>query len=308
MKVFIILLVNLYCVTVFASSSKPSLYDNCGDMLSAFLSENNTYNPFVATNKFENYLDLRSGEGINISAEDYGGEGLSDLMKKSKGFLCITKNEKDLRHILKRKISPKKINIMAGIPNDGEGIRATWSHLRDTYNEDKITKHVKQMERAAKSWGNENIVIPSDGKTIAQTIINKIDSSGEGQLDVIFAHNENGILRFSDGSVIDSTWIGKFNLKSNIPIILSCETYKYIDNYSGVVTTKRLDFEDTGWAVNKALESLKNTDELTVKDFVLELEFQFSQLEDLRNKKVRIALGATATGGISLTVIAISED
>ncbi len=77
------------------------------------------------------------------------------------------------------------------------------------------------MERALNLGGNENIVIPSDGKTIAQTIINKIDSSGEGQLDVIFAHNENGILRFSDGSVIDSTWIGKLLEKqyTNYPIM-----------------------------------------------------------------------------------------
>ncbi|WP_281629324.1 hypothetical protein [Vibrio sp. St2] len=308
MRVLLFFLLCFSSTIVLASSSKPSLYDNCHDMLSVFISDNNTYNSFLKDEEFENYLSLSKGQGINISEEDFGSEKLSRLMKESKGFLCLTGNERDLRKILDRKISHEKINVMAAIPNDGEGIRATWSHLRDTYSEDKIDKHVKQMVRATKSWGDENILRPPDGKTIAQTIIDAIKSSDSEQLDVIFAHNENGILRFSDGSVIDSTWFGRFNLRSNIPIILSCETYKYIDNYSGIVTSKRLDFEDTGWVVNQAIESLSNKEDITIRDFVMELEVQFSYLDELKNKKVRVALGVTATGGISLTLLAISEE
>ena len=308
MRMFLVFILYFSSTVVFASSSKPSLHDNCNDMLFAIIGDNNTYSSFLKSEEFENYLSLSKEQGINISEEDFGSENLSRLMKESKGFLCLTGNERDLRNILDRRISHEKINVMAAIPNDGEGIRATWSHLRDTYSEDKIAKHVKQMKRATKSWGDKNIIISSEGKTIAQTIIDAIESSGNEQLDVIFAHNENGILRFADGSVIDSTWFGRFNLRSNIPIILSCETYKYIDNYSGVVTSKRLDYEDTGWVVNQALESLSNKEEITINDFVVELEVQFSNLDELKNKKVRVALGVTATGGISLTLLAISED
>ncbi len=299
----------IFFSSISLAGSMPRLHDNCTDLVSPFISENNTYSPFVTDKKYSKFIGLNSSDGVNISVKDLGSDKLNQLMLQSKGFLCLTGNERDLRKILSRKIASNKINIMAGIPSNGEGIRATWSHLRDTYSEDKINKYVKQMERARKAWGEQNIVEVSYTRSISQKIKDRINSSEIEQLDVIFAHNENGILRFEDGSVMDSSWIGKFNLKSNLPIILSCETYKHVDQFSGIVTSKRMDFEDTGVVVNNTLAALSKRDNLTVNDFVLELELQFSSLSELKHeKKVRVAIGVTATGGISLSLVVISED
>lgn len=120
---------------------------------------------------------------------------------------------------------------------------------------------------------------------------------------IIVGHNEakqggnERVLRCPDGSMISLSKISKLSEENTSPcLILSCET---INEYgiNGIVTTKRLEFDEMAKALKKTqlkIGSFIPPPPPTVKDYLKELEiaFQESKSKLMRNTKL-VVLGSS---------------
>ncbi len=231
-----------------------------------------------------------------------------ELVRESKAYLCISGESLALAEALKRKIDPKRIRVLAALPETDLDIRATFTELRSSYDDDLMKRSIQQMKDAREHWPESSFLSAKPDESIRDQVVAASKSCRPDELIIIFAHNENGILRFPDGSLLDSQWLGRFNARSPMPVVLSCETLLAAPDAAGVKTLKRLDFKDTGIVISETLKRFQGKQDLQeLGHIVRSLDEGFRGLEKARDTRLKVVLGISATGGITLFVAALPD-
>lgn len=229
-------------------------------------------------------------------------------------FLAVSRNEGGrllTMMAMDRAIDPSKVRVLAALPTSSSEVRATWSHLTATYDEEAIGSALRQMQSVRKVWPEEFVLRPVPDRSMAAQALEAISICEQDGLVILFAHSEAGILRFPDASLLDMRLLGAFTADAPMPVVLSCETLISAPSWTGVGTLRRLDFEDTGVALRDAIQGFRQASTGSLGTLLRLIEGGLQRRANMPARKARFLLrcgvGVTATGGITLGVLDLSE-
>lgn len=288
-------------------SEKPRLTDDCTGLLGAIMSDYNKLPAKLTPKQIRQLSALDSDAALMLGKDAIATPEARQVLRKTGATLCWDTGEGGdyvTRRIMSRRLGSDHVRVMTALPTNEPQLRATFTSLSKSTDQGLMQRSLKQMQRAAAKWGDS--VIPSSTTKMADQVKKAAGETRPDGLLIVVAHNEQGTLRFPDGSTLLQDALGTFKSKGPLPIVLSCET-AFRTSGPGLKTLKSLDFEETAAVVKNAIKSAQESSDPSIGTLLRFMEHEFQSMARLRQYKVRVVVTLTATGGISLGAIVLSK-
>lgn len=253
--------------------------------------------------------DLQSappGKLVVVDKEALRNPVLVDSLAKSRTHLCFAspREVRVIEALLAAEVKQPKFFVL--LPNHPNEIRAVWNlpHEQD------VTLIARQMSKARPEW--EKLVDatilggqPKKTESISDALRQAIPQrDSDSNLIVIFGHNEDGVIRCPDGSTITVLEIQRLAEKrQSTAIVLSCDTINVVPDGQGILTTKRLQFDETAKVLQIAQARLAGQPGHSMGAFLNEVEGAFGTVAtEATRRAIKLSIGVSGT---ILTVVAV---
>jgi hypothetical protein len=178
--------------------------------------------------------------------------GLRGRLSRTRGRLCL-KSDGD-PNIFFRKIVHQHDSVIISLPNGRDAVKKYFGLTSDEILEPLLDQMHRVRETMAQ--GHNAIFFENDMPATSnyrEQLLTEVQRRNGGVL-VFIGHNENGDLKFPDGSSISITELSNRADQCHVtPIILSCQT---IDGFNsgdtGIISTKSVQFEELADAMISA--------------------------------------------------------
>ncbi len=200
--------------------------------------------------------------------------------------------------------------IIALLPNDANGVQKVFGKINDPA---IVNTTLNQMERTKTTLNTlENFQLSIETSRENTSIAKQIEleaSSKENDMLIIIGHNDNGVLKAPDGSSVNINNVFKLLKESKRPaLILSCETINKSLSPDGVMTTRRLKFEEIAAALKMVDVKIGDYVEPKLSDYIVELENGLRSSEVNTGKASKVILSIALGTLVVLVVVLVVDD
>lgn len=236
----------------FIPAGNVSARSPCLDAMSILLGSGSTpkyqFTPFSSLT--ENYK-AGADEFITVTDTDIQSEAFSYFVKSKNSSRVIIKQDASSKATTNAlNVWVKNPKIFFAVPDDLAGTKKVFlSSLSDKeampfYNQMKKTNQILAKEKEIS--GLQLLSESNPATSHADEIKKYIEDSNTSGPVFVFAHNEDGKLKFPDGSDMDiSSFAELAYAHDKEPVVMSCNTYKSSGaQFEGAITTGHIRFED----------------------------------------------------------------
>lgn len=161
----------------------------------------------------------------------------------SKLVIASSGSQNDIVNYLTSSFDRTRILLVA--PLDSEGVTRMYKNDLTRTETEGIKAHFKRAKDALTGLTNLVLLESSSSKPIREVLLSKIHEAKEGELFIIIAHNDDGVLKFPDGtslSIGDLAQSAKTENKQ--AMVISCDTINHLPKeITGIASVGLLDPE-----------------------------------------------------------------
>jgi len=260
--------------------------------------------------KYRNKVKKASSDDIiTIRERDLASQEDLSTLHSTNGFLCLLNDNSNLDYVsrlLETQIGTPQ--IIAILPNTEEGLRNIYGNLPNKLVEAALKQFRRVSDKLQILADVEVINEVHPTTAISETIKNEFQSNNQN-LVIILGHNENGKLKFSDGS--DILVEDLYNLHEyivNPRLVLSCETVRYASSTAkGIYTKRQLEYDEVTSALRILQFKIRESDEnITYGRYIRLIEKALNHYHNSTKRKVKLIV--SSIGGSLIIYVIIREN